>query len=51
MLERMHHLANNNENFAFETILASKTFAPWIAKLKEEKGSMISKPKQLHFLV
>src|SRR5689334_18509082 len=38
MLERMHYLANNNENFAFETTLASKTFAPWIAKLKAEKG-------------
>lgn len=38
MLERMHHLAKNNENFAFETTLASRTFAPWIAKLKKEKG-------------
>lgn len=38
MLERMHYLANNNENFAFETTLASKTFAPWIAKLKTEQG-------------
>ncbi len=35
MLERIHHLANNNENFAFETTLASRTFAPWIAKLRE----------------
>lgn len=38
MLERMHYLANNGEDFAFETTLASRTFAPWIAKLKEEKG-------------
>lgn len=38
MLERMHYLAENNENFAFETTLASKTFAPWIARLKKEKG-------------
>jgi predicted ABC-type ATPase len=37
MLERMRYLADNNENFAFETTLASRTFAPWIAKLKEEK--------------
>lgn len=38
MLERMHYLANNGEDFAFETTLASRTFAPWIAKLKEEKS-------------
>lgn len=38
MLERMHHLANNHEDFAFETTLASRTFAPWIAKLKAEKN-------------
>lgn len=37
MLNRMHHLAQNNENFAFETTLASRSFAPWIAKLKKEK--------------
>lgn len=37
MLNRMHHLAQNNENFAFETTLASRSFAPWIAKLKNEK--------------
>lgn len=38
MLERVHFLANNNESFAFETTLASRTFAPWIAKLKKEQG-------------
>jgi predicted ABC-type ATPase len=38
MLERMHYLANNNEDFAFETTLASKTFAPWITNLKAKKG-------------
>jgi predicted ABC-type ATPase len=37
MLNRMHHLAQNNENFAFETTLASRSFAPWIVKLKKEK--------------
>jgi len=36
MLERIHHLADSNENFAFETTLASRSFAPWIAKLKEK---------------
>jgi predicted ABC-type ATPase len=35
MLNRMHFLAENNENFAFETTLASRSFAPWIQKLKE----------------
>lgn len=35
MLERMRHLANNNEDFAFETTLASRSFAPWIQTLKE----------------
>lgn len=34
MLKRMHYLANEKENFAFETTLASRTFAPWIAELK-----------------
>jgi predicted ABC-type ATPase len=38
MLERMRYLANNHENFAFETTLASRTFAPWITRLKQEKG-------------
>lgn len=36
MLERLHQLAENGEDFAFETTLASKTFAPWIEKLKGE---------------
>ena len=36
MLQRMHYLADNNENFAFETTLASRSFAPWIVKLKEK---------------
>ncbi|HSW68648.1 MAG TPA: zeta toxin family protein [Gammaproteobacteria bacterium] len=47
MLERMQYLAENNENFAFETTLASKTFAPWIARLKKEKGYLF----HLTFLV
>ena len=36
MLDRIHELANKNINFAFETTLASRTFAPWIYKLKEK---------------
>ncbi len=35
MLERMYHLANDAENFAFETTLASRSFAPWIVELKK----------------
>lgn len=34
MLERMQHLANSQTNFAFETTLASRSFAPWLARLK-----------------
>lgn len=36
MLDRLHQLAQSGENFAFETTLASKTFAPWIGHLKGE---------------
>lgn len=36
MLERMRHLADNNEDFAFETTLASRSFVPWIKTLKEK---------------
>ena len=35
MLEHLHDLADARTNFAFETTLASRTFAPWIAKLKK----------------
>ncbi|MBI2355104.1 MAG: zeta toxin family protein [Deltaproteobacteria bacterium] len=34
MLERLQQLAANGENFAFETTLASKTFAHWLKTLK-----------------
>src|SRR5437763_2952844 len=33
MLGRLKELANARKSFAFETTLASKTFAPWIAGL------------------
>ena len=36
MLERLHFLAASAENFAFETTLANRTFAPWIASLKKK---------------
>jgi len=34
MLERLQRLADDGENFAFETTLASKTFARWLKGLK-----------------
>lgn len=34
MLDHLHELADERANFAFETTLASRTFALWIAKLK-----------------
>lgn len=36
MLKRMHQLADNKEDFAFETTLASRSFAPWIEELKNK---------------
>lgn len=35
MLERIHYLAKEQVDFAFETTLASRTFAPWIKNLKQ----------------
>jgi predicted ABC-type ATPase len=35
MLERLRYLARKRFNFAFETTLSSRTFAPWIAKLRK----------------
>lgn len=34
MLERLHELAEARRTFAFETTLASRSFAPWIARQK-----------------
>jgi predicted ABC-type ATPase len=34
MLKRLHELGEKRMNFAFETTLASRSFAPWIVKLK-----------------
>jgi predicted ABC-type ATPase len=36
MLARIHYLASQNENFAFETTLASRSFAQWITTLKQQ---------------
>lgn len=35
MLNRIRHLAASRVTFAFETTLASRSFAPWIADLKQ----------------
>ena len=35
MLSRLHELAEARADFAFETTLASRSFAPWIAKLRD----------------
>lgn len=35
MLKRLQQLANQRENFAFETTLATRSFAPWIANLRQ----------------
>lgn len=35
MLERIHYLANERVDFAFETTLASRSFASWLANLKK----------------
>jgi predicted ABC-type ATPase len=36
MLARLRELARQRVSFAFETTLASRSFAPWIASLKEK---------------
>ncbi|MDR1044154.1 MAG: zeta toxin family protein [Candidatus Adiutrix sp.] len=36
MLVRLHDLANKRGDFAFETTLASRTFAPWLKRLGKE---------------
>jgi predicted ABC-type ATPase len=36
MLDRVHELARERRDFAFETTLASRTFAPWIKRLQAE---------------
>lgn len=36
MLKRIKTLASKNANFAFETTLASRSFAPWLQKIKKQ---------------
>jgi predicted ABC-type ATPase len=36
MLARLHELAGERANFAFETTLASRTFAPWLRQLIDD---------------
>jgi predicted ABC-type ATPase len=36
MLARLRTLASARQNFAFETTLASRTFAPWLRQLKAD---------------
>ena len=36
MLKRMKQLADEKVDFAFETTLASRTFYPWISRLKKD---------------
>jgi predicted ABC-type ATPase len=35
MLGRLRELARHGQSFAFETTLASRSFAPWLAKLRQ----------------
>ena len=38
MLKRLHELAGRMSDFAFESTLASRSFAPWISELKQNSG-------------
>ena len=38
MLRRLDSLASAGADFAFETTLATRSFAPWIARLRAERG-------------
>lgn len=38
MLEQLRRLASNHESFAFETTLASRTFAKWIQEIQQQLG-------------
>lgn len=35
-LDRVHELARERRDFAFETTLASRTFAPWLKRLQAD---------------
>ena len=36
MLNRLHDLAEQRRSFAFESTLASRSYAPWISKLRQQ---------------
>jgi predicted ABC-type ATPase len=38
MLRRLRQIAEEGKDFSFETTMASRTFAPWIARLRREQG-------------
>lgn len=38
MLRRLRQVADDGKDFAFETTLASRSFAPWIASLRRERN-------------
>jgi predicted ABC-type ATPase len=38
MLSRLHELAESRANFAFETTMASRSFAPWLEQLRKTNG-------------
>ena len=42
MLTRLRELAEDGKDFAFETTLASRSFAPWLKQLIEERGYRLS---------
>ena len=44
MLGRLRELAKQRTSFAFETTLASRSFAPWIRRLVEADGQRPRKP-------
>lgn len=41
MLDRIHHLANQKQDFAFETTGASKSFAPFLENCKQQGYNII----------
>jgi predicted ABC-type ATPase len=42
MLTRLHELAEDGRDFAFETTLASRSFAPWLKRIIEERDYSLS---------
>lgn len=36
MLDRLHQLSEGRENFAFESTLAARSFAPWLSRLRQQ---------------